>query len=69
MRTALYMASLSAIRCDPRFKAEYQAMRDAGKPAKVAIIAIARKLIVLANALVKSDALYDPERAIATNDA
>ena len=44
-------------------------MRDAGKPAKVAIIAIARKLIVLANALVKSDALYDPERAIATNDA
>ena len=69
VRTALYMASLSAIRCDPRFKAEYQAMRDAGKPAKVAIIAIARKLIVLANALVKSDALYDPERAIATNDA
>jgi transposase len=61
VRTAVYMAALSAIRCDPRFKAEYQAMRKAGKPAKVAIIAIARKLIVLANALLKSDLLYDPE--------
>jgi transposase len=68
VRTALYMASLSAIRCDPRFKAEYQAMRQAGKPAKVAIIATARKLIVLANALLKIDVLYDPERAIPTHD-
>lgn len=68
VRTALYMASLSAIRCDPRFKAEYQAMREVGKPAKVAIIAVARKLIVLANALLKTDVLYDPERAIATHD-
>jgi len=68
VRTALYMASLSAIRCDLRFKAEYQAMRQAGKPAKVAIIAIARKLIVLANALLKIDVLYDPERAIPTHD-
>ena len=67
VRTALYMASLSAIRCDPRFKAEYQAMREAGKPAKVAIIAIARKLIVLANALLKNDVLYDPEHDIAAN--
>jgi transposase len=67
VRTAAYMAALSAIRCDPRFKAEYQAMREAGKPAKVAIIAIARKLIVLANALLKNDVLYDPEHDIAAN--
>jgi transposase len=67
VRTAVYMAALSAIRCDPRFKAEYQAMREAGKPAKVAIIAIARKLIVLANALLKNDVLYDPEHDIAAN--
>jgi transposase len=67
VRTAVYMAALSAIRCDPRFKAEYQAMREAGKPAKVAIIAIARRLIVLANALLKNDVLYDPEHNIAAN--
>jgi transposase len=60
VRTALYMAGLVASRCDPRLKAEYQAMRNAGKPAKVAIIAVARKLLVLANAIIKKDCLYDP---------
>jgi transposase len=63
VRTALYMAGLVASRCDPRFKREYAAMRAEGKPAKVAIIAVARKLLVLANSLVKNDSLYDPNRA------
>lgn len=63
VRTALYMAGLVASRCDPRFKREYTAMRAEGKPAKVAIIAIARKLLVLANTLVKNDNLYDPNHA------
>jgi transposase len=63
VRTALYMAGLVASRCSPRFRAEYQSMRSDGKPAKVAIIAIARKLLVLANSLVKTDAVYDPDRA------
>ncbi|MCW5690479.1 MAG: IS110 family transposase, partial [Pseudolabrys sp.] len=60
VRTALYMAALVASRSNPRFRAEYQAMRIDGKPAKVALIAIARKLLVLANSLVKNDMLYDP---------
>lgn len=55
VRTALYMAALSAVRCDARLKADYQAMRTAGKPAKVALIAIARKLLVAANAMLKHD--------------
>lgn len=59
VRTALYMASLVAARHHPEFKHEYAAMRAAGKPAKVALIAIARKLIVTANALVKADKLYE----------
>jgi transposase len=62
VRTALYMAGLVASRCNPRFRAEYQAMRASGKPAKVAIIAVARKLLVLANSLIKNDSLYDPNR-------
>jgi transposase len=66
VRTALYMAGLVASRCNPHFRAEYQSMRSDGKPAKVAIIAIARKLLVLANSLVKNDSLYDPDRADAT---
>jgi transposase len=65
VRTALYMAGLVASRCNPRFRAEYQAMRADGKPAKVAIIAVARKLLVLANSLAKQDCLYDPNYAAA----
>jgi transposase len=55
VRTALYMAALAAARSDKGFKAEYQAMRKAGKPAKVALIAIARKIIVAANGMLKAD--------------
>ena len=55
VRAALYLAALSAARSDRGFKAEYQAMRLAGKPAKVALIAIARKIIVIANAMIKEN--------------
>jgi len=54
VRTALYMAAVSAIRCNPDFKAFYRRLLDAGKPRKIAIVAVARKLIVLANSVVKS---------------
>jgi len=55
VRTALYMAALAAARSDNGFKAEYQALRKAGKPAKVALIAIARKIVVAANGMLKAD--------------
>lgn len=61
LRAAFYMAALSAIRHDPHCKAEYQVMRAQGKPAKVAIIAIARKHLALANALIRHGKLYDPK--------
>jgi transposase len=51
VRAALYLAALSAIRCDPALKARYGAMRAAGKPAKVALIAIARHLLTALNAM------------------
>lgn len=58
VRTALYMAGLVASRSNQRFRAEYRAMRTAGKPAKVAIIAVARKLLVIANTLVRFNETY-----------
>jgi transposase len=60
VRAALYMAALSAARFDPQLRTAYKAMRQDGKPAKVALIATARKLVTLANTLVKADRLYDP---------
>lgn len=55
VRAALYMAALSAVRTDKGFKPEYLALRQAGKPAKVALVAIARRIAVTANAILKSN--------------
>ena len=54
VRAALYMGALSASRTEKGYRQDYQAMRDAGKPPKVAIIAIARKMIVTANLMLKN---------------
>lgn len=62
VRTALYMAALAAIRADTGFKADYQTLRNTGKPAKVALIAIARKLIVAANSLLKANRPWQPNK-------
>jgi len=58
LRDSLYMPALVAMRFNPDLKAKYQQLREAGKPAKVAIVAIMRKLLETANALVKADRLW-----------
>lgn len=63
LRNALYMPALVAMRCNPDLKAKYEALRAAGKPAKVAIVAVMRKLIEMANALVKADRTWTPKSA------
>lgn len=60
LRTALYMASLSAARYNPPIKALYQRLLAAGKPKKLAHCAAARKLLVLAWAVVQTQQAYDP---------
>jgi transposase len=54
------MPALNAIRLNPEFKAKYEAMVKAGKPAKVAIVAIMRKLLILANALIRDQRKWAP---------
>ncbi|WP_425597738.1 hypothetical protein [Thalassorhabdomicrobium marinisediminis] len=46
-------------------KAKYTALREAGKPAKVALVALMRKLIETANALVKADRFWVENRSCA----
>jgi transposase len=62
VRAALYMAALNSARSEKGFRAEYRAMRNAGKPAKVALIAIARKIVVAANTMLKHDRPWTPKR-------
>lgn len=56
VRTALYMATLAAIRSNPPIRDCYQRLRTAGKPPKVAITACMRKLLVILNAIVRDNA-------------
>ena len=60
LRRALYMAALSAARCNPQLKTFYDRMIAGGKKAKVALTAVMRKLLVLANALVAENQIWEP---------
>ena len=51
VRRVLYMAALTAARCNPFLHPCYQRLRASGKPVKVALIAIARKLLIHLNSL------------------
>ena len=63
LRQALYMPALVAIRFNPPLKAKYLALRQAGKPAKVAIVAIMRKFVIIANALLRDNRKWTLETA------
>ena len=52
-RAALYMAALVARRHNAALRAFYQRLRAAGKPAKVALVAVMRKLMTILNAMMK----------------
>ena len=58
VRQALYMAALAAIRACPRFTTFYKRIRNAGKAAKLAIIAVARKLLTVLNAMVRDNRAF-----------
>lgn len=54
VRATLYMAALAGIRCNPVLRTFYQRLRGAGKKAKVALTACMRKLLVILNAIVRT---------------
>jgi transposase len=58
VRHALYMATLTAIRCSPSIGAFYRRLVAAGKPAKVAHVAAMRKLLVRLNAMIRDGATW-----------
>ena len=51
VRSALYMAAVSGIRCNPVLQPYYQRLTAAGKPPKVALVACMRKLLIHLNAI------------------
>ena len=59
-RRLLYMPAVSALRWNPDLAEVYRRLRERGKPGKVALVAVMRKLIVLANTLVRQDRIWSP---------
>jgi len=58
VRTALYLAALCGRRWNPQLRAFYERLRAAGKPKNVALIACARKLLTIVNAMVRDRARW-----------
>jgi transposase len=65
VRAVLYMAALVASKCNPVIRAFYERLRAAGKPAKVALTACMRKLLVILNAMARSGTRWQPEHTLA----
>jgi len=60
VRSVLYMATLSAIRCNPVIRAFAARLKQAGKPPKVVIVACMRKLLTIMNAMLKNNSPWNP---------
>jgi transposase len=63
VRRALYMAALVASRHNPVLARFYQRLRAAGKPGKVALVAVMRRLLTIINAMIKHQTAWRPETA------
>lgn len=61
VRTALYMATTTAIRYNPVIRAFYERLKARGKPHKVAMVACMRKLLTILNAMVRQSTPWTPE--------
>jgi transposase len=63
VRSVLYMAAVSAIRCNPVIKDFADRLKKTGKPAKVVIVACMRKLLTIMNAMLKNMTAWDQKIA------
>ena len=53
VRNVLYMAALTAVRRNPAVRSAYERLRARGTPAKAALVAAMRKLLTIANAVLR----------------
>jgi transposase len=60
VRSVVYMATLSAIRCNPVIRRRYQELLARGKEKKVALTACARYLLVILNAMIRDHQPWNP---------
>jgi len=61
VRNTMYMAALSASRFNAPLRAFFQRLKAAGKPHKVALVAVARKLLTILNAMLRDRSAWNPQ--------
>lgn len=61
VRRKLYMTAFNAIRCNARLKSFYEHLRLNGKPFKVALVAVMRKLLCLCNSMLRYQKSWQPD--------
>lgn len=64
VRSALYMAALVGTQRNPTLKAFYRRLRDAGKPAKLALVACMHKLLTIVNAMMRDGRHWEAPCAV-----
>lgn len=60
VRSVIYMAAVSAIRCNPLIRAFYQRLIAAGKAPKLALTACMRKLLIILNCMIRTQTPWNP---------
>jgi transposase len=63
LRAVLYMGAVTAARYNPTIRTFYQRLRAAGKPGKVALLACMRKLLIILNAMMRTNTHWDSAKA------
>jgi len=63
VRAVLYLATMNATRFNPQLRAMYTRLRSAGKAKKLALIACMRKLVTVANAILRDHKRWNPQPA------
>ena len=61
VRAVLYMAAVSAAQHNPVLRRFYRRLRDAGKPAKVALVATMRKLLTIVDTMLRHQTKWNPD--------
>ena len=61
VRNVFYMAALTSVRMEAGFKAHHEKLLARGKPYKVSVTAVMRKMIILINALLRDNRKYTPK--------
>lgn len=64
IRRVLYMNALVAVQFNPVLRGFYERLVTAGKPKKVALVAVMHKLLLILNAMVRANTRWDPELAM-----